>query len=330
MDLLRAMAILAVILAHVVYTYGAPKYLAPLQFGGTGVYLFFMLSGWLLGNQLIKEANVSRSINLKRFWSRRWMRTLPAYFAILILSLVQRYLSNDNVQFPFDYFFLIQNYFYPLEFFYVSWSLAVEEQFYLFIAIFFAVTALLNKNTVFALLTFLFILPVIFRTLGLYGHEFETHVIVDMCLAGVLLAHIANHFSSVWARLCKYAPLLAMLGLAGFTIIVLMRYSLDREVNPDALLLAFIFGSWLLLANSSSEWQQRLYVPGAYYIATRSYSMYLLHPETIAYLGKYADNFPFIIFFGIILVTTMIISEVLYRVVELPFMAMRDRMEICK
>ena len=55
MDVLRAAAILLVIIGHSVLSYGSPSNLAPFQFGGTGVDLFFVLSGWLLGGQLFKE-----------------------------------------------------------------------------------------------------------------------------------------------------------------------------------------------------------------------------------------------------------------------------------
>ena len=127
MDLLRAIAITLVILAHSVFSYGAPEHLAPLQFGGTGVDLFFVLSGWLLGGLLFKEAEKNGNIDIKRFWIRRWMRTFPAYYAVLIIQVSQRYLTKDDVDFPWEYFVFVQNYSYPLDFFFFFWSLSVEE-----------------------------------------------------------------------------------------------------------------------------------------------------------------------------------------------------------
>lgn len=326
MDFLRAIAILSVVLAHTVLSYGAPEYLAPLQFGGTGVQLFFVLSGWLLGGLLFKEVEKQGTVDIKRFWLRRWMRTLPAYYVVLIFSVSQRMLTKDNVEFPWQYFVFLQNYDYPLHFFSISWSLCVEEQFYLFIAPFITFLALLHKRLTTLVLILLLFLPLLFRELGWYHSINETHVSLDSCVMGVFLAHIYHQYKSLWQRLSKFMPYMA----AGVVILYLFfyvaRYNPQIGISdPDQIILAIMFGCWVFVANINNYWRSALYLPGANYIATRSYALYLLHPEILALLKRYLINLPFALYLILALIGSLLIAEVLYRLVEKPVMDARER-----
>ncbi len=330
MDLLRAIAILLVVLAHSVLSYGAPNYLAPLQFGGTGVDLFFVLSGWLLGGLLFKEAGNSGSIDIKRFWLRRWMRTLPAYFSILIFSILQRYLTKENVEFPWEYFVFIQNY-NSLPFFFVSWSLCVEEQFYIFIAILLALLAGRNRHLILIILLTLYVLPYLLRHYGLYTSQEETHVRVDGCVLGVILAHLYNNYPAIWEKISNRSIPLAITCAFLFVFFFIARYFPSMGIkDPDNIFLVLIFGSWVVMANKNTEFRKKLYLPGAYYIASRSYSLYLLHPEMLVLMKKFFLGVPFPIFFIITLCGSLLLAEVLYRLVELPVMDARERYQFSK
>lgn len=326
MDLLRSIAILMVILAHTILSYGAPSHLAPLQLGGTGVDLFFVLSGWLLGSLLFKEAAKNGEINVKRFWVRRWMRTLPAYYVVLVLSVCQRYLTKDGVEFPWEYFVFLQNYDYPLYFFSISWSLCVEEQFYLLIAPLLAFLTVMNKRMTTITLLILLLLPLFFRTMGWYDHSNETHVRLDCCVAGVFLAHIYHQYRSLWLKISRFAPQIAVISILFYLSFFVARYYPQLGItDPDNLVLAVIFASWVMLANTNSQWSEKLYLPGAYYIATRSYSLYLLHPEILALLKRFLSHVPFALYLVLAIVGSLIISEILYRFVEKPIMDSRER-----
>lgn len=326
MDFLRSIAILSVILAHSVLAYGAPSYLAPLQFGGTGVSLFFVLSGWLLGGQLFKELDNTNTIDVKRFWYRRWMRTIPAYLAVLMLSVIQRYLTKDNVEFPWYYFVFLQNYFYPLEFFTVSWSLAVEEQFYIAVAVILLFCSKLNKISRTIVLLIFLMLPMLFRGLGLFDNKSETHVIYDGCILGVFLAHLRFEYDKVWLKALYYIRYVFIISLGAYLMFYLARYNPQWGISdPGQLLLVSVFGIWVIFANSSENVKRSFALPGSYYIATRSYSMYLLHPEVLALTKRFLSDLNFMLYFVLVLMGTLIISEFLYRLVELPFMKMRER-----
>jgi len=331
MDVLRAAAILLVIVGHSVLSYGSPSNLAPLQFGGTGVDLFFVLSGWLLGGQLFKELQRTKTINIKNFWARRWMRTLPAYYAVLFVSIAQRYLTKDNVSFPWEYLVFIQNYHNPLEFFSISWSLSVEEQFYLAIAPLLCLLASFKAVNRTIILVVLLLLPETFRILGWYEHTSETHVRWDGCIMGVLLANIRYSYEKIWKWLLKYAHYCAFITFFIYLLSFYNRWHPELGLpDPNKLILAFMFGAWVIFANSEHRCIKNLYIPGANYIATRSYAMYLLHPEALALVKRFILDLPFIVYFSSALIITLILSEILYKLIEKPFMDLREKLKISK
>jgi peptidoglycan/LPS O-acetylase OafA/YrhL len=136
LDLMRAVAILAVLLAHSQYLLqraGVPA--VPLF---DGVDLFFVLSGFLIGGILLRT--LSRQgvtpAAVIGFWRRRWLRTLPNYYLFLAINLLVAALAIPYAFAAFDWRFLLfsQN-LTPFgvnhAFFPEAWSLSVEEWFYL-------------------------------------------------------------------------------------------------------------------------------------------------------------------------------------------------------
>ncbi|MDD3772172.1 MAG: acyltransferase [Weeksellaceae bacterium] len=136
LDIVRAAAILFVILTH--SGNFIPRnwmfWYKSLIYDGVGV--FFVLSGFLIGGILIKQIETYK-FNFKSllyFWSKRWSRTLPNYFLFLIILLILESFINDNFQIRqhLSYFIFSQNLTSsPPSFFLHSWSLSVEEWFYL-------------------------------------------------------------------------------------------------------------------------------------------------------------------------------------------------------
>ncbi len=101
-----------------------------------GVSIFFVLSGFLIGRIIIKNL-LSEDLSfsqLRSFWIRRWFRTLPNYFLVLIvLTFIAFFEAKDiRVSEHGSYFVFLQNFAYPHPaFFPEAWSLSVEEWFYL-------------------------------------------------------------------------------------------------------------------------------------------------------------------------------------------------------
>ena len=136
LDILRCSAIMFALLNHT-YKYVVPensKYNHPfdLCFGFLGVELFFILSGFLIGTILIKSFDAYNIITIKqikRFWIRRWFRTLPNYYLMLIIYIgFDLFINSNNLLSNlsyFSYFVFLQNAItgHPT-FFDIAWSLA--------------------------------------------------------------------------------------------------------------------------------------------------------------------------------------------------------------
>lgn len=326
LDCFRALAIMLVFTAHSILAYGAPAILAPFQFGGTGVDLFFVLSGWLIGNQLLLEKKKFGDIDVPRFWIRRWMRTMPAYYAVLVATVFQLYITKESFSFPWPHLFFLQNYLGDLSVFYVSWSLSVEEQFYLFIAPLFVVTLKLSTRYQIFVLLILLVCPTLFRSLDFYTSLNETHVRLDCCAMGVLLAYMKHHKESIWSLFQSKANLFFIVSVPAYLFFYIARYYPELQINdPSKLLLALIFGIWIVWADQTNYSSSNIQAKIVMYISTRSYAIYLLHVDSLALLKRMSLSEHFLAFYVLALLLTLLISECLYRLIELPFMRLRNK-----
>src|SRR5215467_7181018 len=84
LDLLRALAIIVVVIYHAGIM-GFPLPNRVHRWGWIGVDLFFVLSGYLIGGQLLAELGRDQRVKFGRFYARRGLRILPAYFVILTI-----------------------------------------------------------------------------------------------------------------------------------------------------------------------------------------------------------------------------------------------------
>src|ERR1035437_3385980 len=107
-----------------------------MEIGSIGVEIFFVLSGFLIGGILFREIDKGNSFvkTLINFWIRRWFRILPLYYAVLLFKFIA---IDHSIGWNILYYFaFLQNNFYGINYFSVSWSLVVEEWFYLFAPLF--------------------------------------------------------------------------------------------------------------------------------------------------------------------------------------------------
>ncbi len=95
LDLMRAFAIIFVVMGHGSWMLDKADTDFPWIGFIDGVELFFVLSGFLIGGILIKLFQNTKSLGVKtlwNFWIRRWFRTLPNYYLILLIK--EHYIVN--------------------------------------------------------------------------------------------------------------------------------------------------------------------------------------------------------------------------------------------
>src|SRR5437899_7959787 len=132
LDLLRALAIIVVVIYHAaLFGFKLPGRVD--RFGWIGVDLFFVLSGYLIGGQLLAPLARNRPIDLRRFFARRAFRIIPAYFVILaIYFLLPSWREYAEMSPLWKFLASVQNIgLHGGTAFSHAWSLAVEDQFYL-------------------------------------------------------------------------------------------------------------------------------------------------------------------------------------------------------
>ena len=147
-DSLRALAVLAVIIYHIDVNY--------LPGGFLGVDLFFVLSGYLISSLIIKEYKKTGTLNLYNFYMRRARRLLPAVYFMITVCLVFMVLFN-GVLLRKSHLDAVFGYIYSSNWWYIFhklnyfdsfgaqspfkhlWSLAIEEQFYMFFPLIFLI-----------------------------------------------------------------------------------------------------------------------------------------------------------------------------------------------
>lgn len=311
--------------------------IAPLRMVGNalwlGVDLFMLISGWLLGGQLLRDAQ-AKELRPGRFYVKRWMRTLPPYYAMLLVLYLFRPVTHAEIPAwqMLTHLLLVQNYVGP-NLYEVSWSLCVEEHFYLALPLVVWVIERRRKlGTVLALVAALAVIAVAARWHYFSAHPSKevplmTHMRSDGLFLGLLFAWIHLHRRDLWDRLGAIAALLLP---AGVLLTVLLMASVSPPPTPWGYIGVATVGTWtltpiFLAAVHERSWFSRVTFPGLQYLGELTYAVYLVHVAIpAAWLGgERGVTGPV----GVLLRLALVIgfSMLLHHVVERPALALRRR-----
>lgn len=196
LDGVRTISIALVVLSHI---FIALKIHEPFSLGNLGVRIFFVISGFLITGLLLNEIDKSQTINLKKFYFRRTLRIFPAfyfYLCVMLAATLAGFIVIPLISFV-PAFAYLSNYISTKSWFLGhSWSLAVEEQFYLLLP---ALLLLAGKKRALIILCLVMVASPMIRIVSyhLFGDNggstnfvYVFHHNMDALVAGCLLTFL--------------------------------------------------------------------------------------------------------------------------------------------
>jgi peptidoglycan/LPS O-acetylase OafA/YrhL len=320
------------------------------RFGWIGVDLFFVLSGYLIGGQLLAPLARDRRIKLGRFFTRRALRIMPAYFVVLaIYFLLPPWREYSEMSQPLWKFLLsVQNIaLHGGTAFSHAWSLAVEDQFYL--ALPFLLLLLFRRPRPAIIIPCLIVLGgILLRTFlawknpstdgGVSFRGFQAWIYyptwtrLDPLVFGVVLAAIEKFRPNWWQRLINCAPWLWLPGLGLIAYALYLGETKNLTVAACVWqfpLIAIGMAALLVCAVSPRLPLRRVAIPGAAFIASIAYSAYLIQKLVIHAVEQFCTNHNIDLtsapaLLGVEL-CVYIVATILFLTVERPFLQLRHR-----
>lgn len=341
-DGLRAVAVLPVILFHAGYK--------GFSGGFVGVDIFFVISGFLITSIVLKEID-QQKFSIVNFYERRARRILPALFAVIAVSLILSWNSlsisdmrdylksivavmtfSSNVLFwtEADYFDTAAD----LKPLLHTWSLAVEEQFYIVLPLILILARKLRRR-------WLLSLCIVAATVSLgcaqwasERHPMATFYLLHTrsweLLIGSILAFISLYKHPQIERIRNQAKLAQIGETLGLLLIIVSIYKFNKSTPfPSLYALVPTIGTALIIffANAQSFIGKQLSNPILVKIGMISYSAYLWHQPLFAYTRRQFFPEPPTHAFPILIALVFILAYASWRFIETPF---RNRQKISR
>ena len=336
-DGLRAIAVASVILYHAQIVIQGHE---PFRGGFIGVDIFFVISGYLISLIIFKELTTTGTFSFKYFYERRVRRILPALLLVILFSL------------PFGWFYLLptslidfsKSILYSLGFssnfyfwhsgqlygdqsalykpFLHTWSLSVEEQFYIVFPLVILIAFKYFKKYLVHLLFLSFVFSLSFAEWGSRNYGSATfyfiHSRIWELLAGSILAYFENTLGHRGKQkiLCKIFPSIGLI-LIGHSIL----FFNNKMFHPSFFTLSPIIGVCLIIwfSNKNELITKLLSTKLFIGVGLISYSLYLWHYPIFAFSRIYNITEGDILKKLLLGIIILILSIFTYYFVERPF-----------
>ena len=314
--------------------------------GHHGVDLFFVLSGFLITYLLIHEASKNKTINAFGFFMRRLLRIWPLYFLLVffgffIFPYLPYGLNTSNSLLNYSLFLsnfeeIWNGWRDSVNFLSVTWSISIEEQFYLSWVLLIAIFPPMRKGKYFGYyFTFLILISLFFRWFHynnervLYFHTFS--VMSDLAIGGYLSYLCFNFGISEKLKNLRrgWIILIYTLGIA----LILFAHPLfpGRLIVMQRIAIAFFF-SFVIFEQvyCLKSFYKVDKIPGFFKLGEISYGLYIYHCVVIYYVQQIMlDNqwnnsvTGFILFVVISALLTFCLSWLSYRYFERPLLRLK-------
>lgn len=341
-DLMRTLSILLVILYH----YGLVK---GFNLGYFAIEFLFVISGFLIGQILFNDFYSTETVeasSVKRFMIRRWFRILPLYYFAILVKFIVDPSIGWNV---FYYVFFLQNHFYGVTFYPETWTLVIDEWFYLgtpiLLFLFMRYISGEKKAVGFYILGLIIFINIL-RIAWVYYSDRKWEGLVgnvplrqDTLLLGVFLSFIKRNYYSIFEKMNSlkvfaFAVTLLVLYIA---IIYSIRVPSDHinqffwtRTLSFSLLSFLVFLSLPFIENSIYPFRpNKLKVVNKAIVwgSKLSYALYLFHGQALVLAKKVFLSVDVSVLLvrisGIIL--SFFLSYLLYQFLEKKFLIIRDK-----
>lgn len=312
--------------------------------GPTGVLIFYVLSGFLITWLLLREHAAHGRVCLRGFYLRRSLRIFPAFYAYWAAVVGLRLLLDRPIHWPqaVSSLFYVNNYYQGLAGDHLrsplshTWSLAVEEQFYLLWPLGFLAILRSRRGPAFWL-PLLIASVWVYRAILYAGFGVSTvylyegfEVRADHLLTGCLLAFALNRgwLPGLWRAVCAH-PALVFIPLGGLCASTVAHHQLGNDYRflvafiLDPLLVAVLLAQ--LIAFAGSGWWSWLNHPALRFLGLISYSTYLWQQAVLEPAKRLLAGYPAPVQLAVSLGLVYTIAAGSYYLIEKPFLRLKER-----